>query len=50
MHRFMEPSTWAGFGVACHAISLLLVDKGNGAAWAELFGAVAAVVLPERSR
>lgn len=49
MARLLEPSTWAGLGVACHAVSLILADKGNGAAWGELVGAVAAVVLREKA-
>ena len=48
MNRIKEPSTWAGLGLVCHALSLLMASGGkDGAAWGQLVAGVVAVAAKE---
>jgi hypothetical protein len=50
MNRLTEASTWAGLGLVCHAVSVLIATKGaDGAAWGQLFAGIAAGVIREKA-
>lgn len=48
--RLTEPSTWAGFGVAAHALGTLLADPKNPMSYMQLFGGLMAAFLPEAAQ
>ena len=48
--RLTEPSTFAGLGILCHAVGVLLTDPANLYAWGEALGAVGAILKREATQ
>lgn len=48
MHRFKEPSTWAGLALIFQGVAQAMATQGTDqTAWASIIGGVAAVAMKE---